>query len=118
MTDRTFDPNAWFEAYRETFAPVYKAQQEGLKTLERFARFHYAVAGDYLETSLAHVQAIVAAKSPSELMTKQAELGNRFGEKLSGRVQEFAALASEVQNTFSHVASEAAAKVVPTRKAA
>ena len=74
MSDRTFDPNAWLDAYRETFAPVYKAQQEGFKTIERFARFQYSVAGDYLESGLAHAQAAFAAKNPAELLTKQAEI--------------------------------------------
>ena len=48
MSDRTFDPNTWFDAYRETFASVHKSQEDGFKAVERFARFQYAVAGDYL----------------------------------------------------------------------
>ena len=48
MTDRTFDPNTWLDAYRETFASVHKSQEEGFKAIERFARFQYAVAGDCL----------------------------------------------------------------------
>ena len=53
MTDRTYDLNAWVETYKETFTSFAKAQQDGFKALERFARFHYAVAGDVLETGLA-----------------------------------------------------------------
>jgi phasin family protein len=116
MTDRTFDPNAWMDAYREAFAPVYKAQQESLKTFERFARFHYAVAGDCLESSLAQLQAAAHAKSPAELLTKQAELGTRFGEKLSGRMQEFISLTSEVQGHFAQAASDTAAKAASARR--
>lgn len=117
MTDRTFDPNAWFDAYREAFAPVYKAQQESFKAVERFARFQYAVAGDYLESGLAHAQAAFGAKTPADLLSKQAELGTQLGEKLRARAQEFATLASETQGTFTQFATEAA-KAPPTRKAA
>ena len=52
MTDRN-DLNAWIETYKETFVSFAKAQQESFKALERFARFHYAVAGDCLEAGLA-----------------------------------------------------------------
>jgi hypothetical protein len=118
VTDRTFDPNAWFDAYREAFAPVYKAQQEGFKAVERLARFQYAVAGDYLESGLAHAQATLAAKTPAELLAKQADLGVQLGEKLRTRAQEFATLASETQGTFTQFATETAAKAAPAKKAA
>lgn len=112
MTDRTFDPNAWLDAYRDTFAPMYKAQQEGLKTLERLARFNYAVAGDYLDSGLAQAQAAVAAKTPAELMSRQAEIGTRFGEKLYGRVQELVNMTHEVQGTLAQVANETLGRAV------
>ena len=56
MTDRTFDLNTWLETYKETVASFSKAQQDGFKALERFARFNYAVAGDCLEAGLAHAK--------------------------------------------------------------
>jgi hypothetical protein len=120
MIDRTLDPNTWFDAYREAFAPVFKAQQEGVKAVERFARFQYAVAGDYLESSLAQVNAPFGAKTPVELLTKQAELGTQLGEKLRARAQEFTTLASETQSTFAQVATEVTTKAAapPTKKAA
>jgi hypothetical protein len=46
MTDRTYDLNAWLETYKDTFTSFTRAQYDGFKALERFARFHYAVAGD------------------------------------------------------------------------
>jgi hypothetical protein len=110
MNDRAFDPNAWFEAYRDAFGPVYKAQQEGLKTLERLARFNYAVAGDYLDTGLAQAEAAVSAKSPTELVGRGAELGTRLGEKLCGRVQEFVSIATDAQSAFAHFADETATR--------
>ena len=48
MTDRTYDLDAWLETYKDAFTSFTRAQQDGFKALERFARFHYAVAGDVL----------------------------------------------------------------------
>ena len=110
MNDRAHDPNAWMDAYRESFAPVYKAQQEGFKTLERFARFHYAVIGDYLESGLAHAHAAIHAKNPLELIVKQAELGTQLGEKLRARAQEFSTIANEVQGSVATFASDTSSR--------
>ena len=120
MTDRSYDPNPWFDAYRDAFAPVSKYQQDSLKAVERLARFQYAIAGDYLESGLAQAQAAFGAKSATELLSKQAELGTQLGEKLRTRAQEFATLASEAQGTCNQFATEAAAKAPapPTKKVA
>jgi Phasin protein len=124
MTDRTFDLNTWLETYKESFASFSKAQQEGFKTLERFARFNYAVAGDYLEASLAHAKAALSARAAvgtqavADLLAKQAELGNQLSEKLQARAQEFSSLASEVQESVSNFATDAANRAAGTRKAA
>ena len=116
MTDNrtSFDPNAWYDTYRETFAPVVKWQQDGFKTIERFARFNYSVAGDYLESGIQQAQAALAAKSPSELMTKGAEIGSKLGEKICSRVQELLNMTSEAQGQFSQFASEAVGRASPT----
>jgi hypothetical protein len=106
MPERAYDPNAWMDAYRESIAPVYKAQQEGLKTFERFTRFQYAVLGDYIDAGICHAQAALAAKNPLDLMVKQVELGSQLSEKLRGRAQEFSTLASEAQGTVANLASE------------
>ena len=119
MNDPTFDPTTWFDSYRETFASAHKAQQEGLKVIERFARFQYAVAGDYLDVGIAQTQAVLAAKTPAELLTKQAELGTRLTEKLRARAQEFSTLASEVQGTVTTFAAETTKSAAgPAKKAA
>ena len=101
MTPNNFDPNAWFDAYRNAFAPLMRMQEEGLKTVERLARFQYAVAGDCLESSLAQSYAVVDAKSPTEFLAKQAEIGARFGDKLRVRSQEFMSLTSEAQGSLN-----------------
>ena len=118
MSERTFDPNTWLDSFRETFASVTKAQQEGFKTLERMARFQYAVAGDYLEAGIAQTQAALTAKTPVELLAKQTEVGTQLGEKLKSRAQEFSTLASEVQSSASSFATEAATRATASAKKA
>jgi phasin family protein len=119
MTERNFDPSALFETYRNSLAPVLRAQQESLKTLDRFAHYQYALAGDYLEWSLSQAKALLAAKNPAELVAKQTELGTQLSEQLRGRVQEFSSLASEAQNTLTQLMDEATAKFAEvTKKAA
>jgi hypothetical protein len=95
MTDLTFDPKSVFDAYRNAFAPVIKIQQEGVKAFDRAGRYQYALAGDYLELSLAQAKAAVGAQSPTEFVSKQVELATAFGEKLRTRAQEFVTLTTE-----------------------
>jgi hypothetical protein len=118
MTDRTFDPNSWLDAYRESFASVHKSQEEGFKAVERFARFQYAVVGDCLEAGIAQTQAALAAKTLPDLLNKQTELGSKLGEKLRARAQEFATLTSEVQGSVAAFATEAATRATPSAKKA
>ncbi len=118
MTDRIFDATTLLETYRNAFAPALQAQKTGLKAFERLARFHYAVAGDVMEWSLTNVHAFLAAKNPSELVAKQAELGSKIGEQLRGRVQEFSTIASESQTALSQLFNEATAKVAELSKKA
>jgi hypothetical protein len=87
MVDTTFDPNALLETYRTAIAPALKAQQEGLKAVDRYAHYQYALAGDYLEWALAQAKALLSAKNPGELVAKQAELGTQLSDQLRGRVQ-------------------------------
>jgi phasin family protein len=123
MTDR-YDFTAWLENYKETFASFSKAQQEGFKALERFARFNYAVAGDCLEAGLAQAKAAISARAAvgtqavADLLAKQAELSNQLSEKLRARAQEFSSLASEVQESVSNLAADAATRASGARKAA
>jgi hypothetical protein len=124
MTERTHDLNTWLETYKETFASFSKAQQDGFKALERFARFNYAVAGDYLEAGLAHAKAALSARAAvgtqavADLLAKQAELSNQLSEKLRARAQEFSTLASDVQESVSSFAADAATRAAGTKKAA
>jgi Phasin protein len=124
MTDRAFDLTAWLETYKDGFASFTKAQQDGFKALERFARFHYAVAGDVLDAGLAQAKAALSARAAvgtqaiADLLQKQAELGTQLSEKLRTRAQEFSALAAEVQESVGSFAAEAATRATGVKKAA
>ena len=118
MSNSPFDPTSIFEAYRSAFAPALKAQQEGFKAIERLGRYQYAVAGDYMEWSIAHANATAAVKTPTELVTKQVELAAGLAEKLRVRAQEFVTLATEAQTSFTQVVREAAAKAADMTKEA
>jgi phasin family protein len=116
MSDPTFDPKAIFETYRNAFAPALKVQQDGMKTIDRVGRYQYAVAGDYLEWSLAQANAALSAKTPTEFVSKQVELTTALSEKLRARAQEFVTLATEAQSSFTNAVSEATANVTELSK--
>jgi hypothetical protein len=107
------DWNIWLDTYKDTYASFSKAQHEGLRALERFARFQYAVAGDVLEAGLAQAKATLGARAAigtqavAELLEKQAELSTQLSEKIRERAQEFSALASEVQESVGSFAAAA-----------
>ena len=110
MSNLTYDSKTILENYRVAFAPALKAQQEGVKALERVGRYQYAVAGDYLEWILAQAKAALETTSPTEFFAKQTELGSALSEKLRARGQELANIASEAQTTVTQLVTEAAAQ--------
>jgi phasin family protein len=116
MSDSTFDPKAIIDTYRNAFAPVLKAQQEGITAIDRVGRYQYAVAGDYLEWSLAQAKAALGAQTPADFVSKQVELTTALSEKLRARAQEFVTMATEAQNTFTNVVNEVSAKVAEVGK--
>ena len=124
MSDRNYDFNAWLDTYKDSFTSFTKAQQEGLKAIERFARFHYAVAGDVLEVTLAQAKATFGARTAvstqvmADLLQKQAELGTQLSEKLKVRAQEFSALTAQVQESVGSFAADAANRATGAKKAA
>ena len=118
MTNNTFDVNTSFDSYRDAFAPVLRAQQEAMKSVERLARSQFGVAGDYLEWSLAQTKATVAAKSAAELVGQHTEINSRLSEQLKKRAQEFAVIATETQGAVSQWLGEATAKVAEAAKKA
>ncbi|MEO7775452.1 MAG: phasin family protein [Steroidobacteraceae bacterium] len=116
MSNPAFDPKTILDAYRNAFAPALKAQQEGIKALDRLSHYQYAVAGDYLEWSIAQAKAAAGAQSPTEFLSKQTELATALTEKLRVRSQEFVSLATDAQASFTDVVSEATAKAAEMSK--
>jgi len=116
MTDNAFDPKAIFEGYRNAFAPVLKAQKEGVKSFDRVGRYQYAVAGDYLDWTLAQAKAVLDAQSPAELVSKQMELTTALSEKLRARAHEFLTLATEAQSGLADVVTELTSKATSEAK--
>jgi hypothetical protein len=114
--DLNFEPAAVFESGRSALAPALRAQQEAFTALERFGRYHYAVAGDYLEWGVAQARAILTPCTPAEHVASQITLATQFGEKLQGRVREFASLASETRASFRELAGDATARLAETFK--
>jgi phasin family protein len=116
MNTPNFDPNTALESFRDALAPALRAQQEGLKAADRFAHYQYALAGDYLEWTLAHAKAVFSAKSPTELSAKQVELSTQLSDKLKARMQELTGLANDAQATMNQLFSDATAKVAEISK--
>jgi hypothetical protein len=112
MTDHKFDLDSVLNTYRDTFAPVVKVQQKGLQTLERLARYQFAVAGDYLDWSIAHANVGVTSNNLADGVAKHTELNSRLGDKLRARAQEFSQIANETQGAVSQWFNQAGAEVV------
>src|SRR5580765_8630814 len=55
-------------------APALRAQLEALKAIERFGRYQYGVAGDYLEWSMAQARASLTIGTPAEHIASQVTL--------------------------------------------
>lgn len=101
MNEPIADVKSWSEACCLSLAPWLRIQQDGLGALDRFTRCQYAVAGDFLEWSLAQSRVTLVADSPAVFLAKQAELGIKFSEQLRSRVQELTKISSEGQTTSS-----------------
>ena len=118
MTQPTFDFTALLDTYHQAFAPVLTAQQKCLKTVERLARYQFAVAGDFLDWSLSHAKAATEPKTVADLVGQQTALNTRFSDKLRTRAEEFTQIASETQGTVSQWLDEAGARVAESVKKA
>jgi hypothetical protein len=117
MTQPTFDFTNMFDTYREAFAPVLSVQQNYFNTLERFARYQFKIAGDYLEWSLAQARVNVEPKSVADLVTTQTSLNTAFGDRLRARAEEFTQITSETEGAVSQWLDEAGTKAAEAGKA-
>jgi phasin family protein len=111
MNQSLFDPKTILDSYRSALAPVVKAQEESIKAFDRVGHYQYAVAGDYLEWSLAQAKAALAAQTPAEFVAKQVELTTALSEKLRARAQEFVTLATDAQSSFKQAVADVTANV-------
>ena len=118
MTQPTFDFTTLLDTYRQAFAPVLSAQQNGFKTLERLARYQFAVAGDYMDWTLSLAKASVEPKSAADLAGQQTALNTSFSDKLRARAEEFTQIASETQGAVSEWLDDANAKAAKAAKKA
>lgn len=120
MTNHLPDPKEWFEAYGKALNPLMQSQQEGMKAFDRFAQCHYAAVGECLEFGMAQANAALAAKTPTELVAKEAELGTKFVEKMTARSKEMIQLLTDAQVRLTQMASETAgrAATAPTETTA
>ena len=118
MTQPTFDFTAFFDSYRQAFAPVITAQQSGLKAFERLVRYQFAVAGDYLDWSLSSAKTGAEPKSVVDLVGQQSALNTSLGNKLRARVEEFTQIASESQGAARQFVDDVTAKVAAAGKKA
>ncbi len=116
MNQSLFDPKTILDSYRSALAPVVKAQEESIKAFDRVGHYQYAVAGDYLEWSLAQAKAALAAQTPAEFVAKQVELTTALSEKLRARAQEFVTLATYAQTSFKQAVADVTANVVEATK--
>ena len=97
MTNTVTEINAFLENSRKLAEPVARLQALSARTVERFARYGYELAGDYLNLGLATLNAATQAKDAPELFKKQSELANAYFEKQTQRSQDFLKLAGEAQ---------------------
>ncbi len=117
MSDNHFDPKNILDSYRSAFAPLLKAQKDGVQLLDRVGHYQFSVAGDYLEWSLAQAKAALNAQTPADFVTQQVELTTALSEKLRTRAQEFVTLAVDAQTNLTE-AVQSAAKTTKATKAA
>jgi len=116
MRNVAYDPHAVTAAYLSAIAPARKVQQEGFRSVERLARFQYAIAGDYLESGLAHLGAAFVATTPAELIAAQSALGRQFGNRLRERARELVEMAGEIQGAIGTATAAALASAKAPKK--
>jgi len=101
MNEHSADVKSWSEASGLLLAPLLRIQQDGLGALNRFVRCQFAVAGDFLEWSLALSKVTLVAQSPATLLRQQTELGIKLRDQLQSRVRELTQMSAKEQSTPS-----------------
>lgn len=118
MTNSTTEINAFLENSRKLAEPVARLQALSARTVERFARYGYEVAGDYLNLGLASIHAATQTQELPALLKKQAELANAYLEKQTQRSQDFLKIAGEAQADVTQWVDQASTEFTARAKPA
>ncbi|MEI8297887.1 MAG: phasin family protein [Pseudomonadota bacterium] len=118
MTNSTTEINAFLENSRKFAEPMTRLQALSARTFERFARYGYEVAGDYLNLSLASLHAATQTHELPALLKKQTELTTAYVEKQTQRSQDFLKLAGEAQADVTQWVDHASTEFTARTKAA
>ena len=114
MTNTTAEINAFLENSRKYAEPALRLHALSARTAERFARYGYDLAGDFLNFGLAALQATTETRDLPTLVQKQTELVHSHVEKSTQRSQDLVKLATEAQaeatQWFEQTATEYAAR--------
>lgn len=118
MSNTTAEINSFVETARKYAAPIAKANELSARAFERFARYQYEVAGDFLNFGIAQLHAATSSKDMPALLQKQAELANTYFEKQTQRSQDLLRIAGEAQSELTQFIDGATAELTARAKAA
>lgn len=118
MTNPATEINAFIESSRKFAEPVARFQELAARTTERFARYGYDVAGDYLNLGIAALHAASQSKDLPELLKKQSELANSYFEKHAARSQDLLKIAAETQANMTEWVDKASTEFTARAKTA
>jgi hypothetical protein len=98
MTNPAAEINALLNSAKQYAEPALKFQAFSAKSFERFAKFGYELAGDYLHFGIAALHATTQAKDLPGLVASHTELAQSQFEKQAQRSQDLLKLATAVQS--------------------
>jgi len=108
--NKQFEQYATFQT--EAFAPFRAFNDLAAETFEKLARENYAVLGDYVEFAVNQAKLPADVKDFNEYVGKQFDANRAFGEKLAGRVEEYAEIVRNAQDQAQEATVEAQEKAI------
>jgi len=109
MSAKQNDLGSYLDFTRRAFAPAARLNELAAQNIERLARFQYEIAGDWMQFGLEQLQATVGARDIGTLLSRQAEIGNKFAEKAARRQQDLAKISTDTQAGFARWVEDASA---------
>ncbi|HVN42046.1 MAG TPA: phasin family protein [Steroidobacteraceae bacterium] len=106
MAIKLDDYSAYTDVAKRAFAPVTRLNETLAGNLERLARFQYELAGEFMQFGLDQLNAAVHARDLGTLLTRQADIANRFTETMAARQQSFARVATQAQASLAQWVEE------------